>query len=74
VASQLVEYRFFQKSKNSNGLQEIIKVIVESWRWVCIDIGMKFVDVGLYKWWFFQLCIVIEILEANPIIQSKSRA
>ena len=38
----------------------------------CINVGMKFVDVGLYKWWLLQLCIVFEIFEANPVIQSKS--
>lgn len=67
---QLNTYRFFQEPKNTDSLQKVIQVVVESGGLVWgVHIGMELLRIRLNQGRLFELGVLIEVPETYPVIE-----
>lgn len=64
---------FFQESEDANCLQEFVKVVMEGWRlFGSVHVRVELLRVGLQQRWLFQMGILVQITEPDPVVQRDS--
>ena len=68
-----ITYRRLQEAKHAYRLQELIQIIVKISRLLGgVYIGVKFLRVCLDQRRLFELCVLVQISEAYPIVERNS--
>jgi hypothetical protein len=62
-------HRFFEEAKDSDGLEELVEIVVEDWRrGGGVYVRVQFLGVGLGQRHFLESGVDVEVAEANPIV------